>query len=326
MSPEQALGKRALVDRRTDIYSLGATLYEILALRPAVSGDDRQEIFRRIAESEPAPLRRLNPAVPPDLATIIAKAMAKAPASRYETAWQLAEDLGRFLQGRPILARPIGPIARSWRWCRRKPLLAGLVGSLTLSLAVGFGAVTWGWREAVRQKKLLVVAERTAHDQAARTAAINRFLIEGLLDRAEPASNPAASPVTLSEALDRAAETVGTSFLEQPDVEATIQVAVGRAYHGLGEYFKSESHYRAAHNLLQGIYGHDPVDRLEAASGLGHVLSHLGRWDEAERLLQRALPDARQTLGRSHSTSLRAAEYLAEVLRSTGRLEEAEVR
>ena len=110
MSPEQATGQRALVDRRTDIYSLGATLYELLTLQPAVIGSDKVEIIRRIAEEEPAPIRRLNPAVPVDLATIVTKAISKDPASRYETALKLADDLDRFLEGRPIAARPVGPL------------------------------------------------------------------------------------------------------------------------------------------------------------------------------------------------------------------------
>lgn len=326
MSPEQALGKRALVDRRTDIYSLGATLYEILTLRPAVAGDDRQEIFRRIAEEEPTPLRRLNPAVPCDLATIVAKAMAKDPSNRYETAWHLAEDLERFLDGRPIVARPVGPLVRSWRWCRRKPIQAGLAAALGLALVVGFLGITWNWREAVRQRQLMLVAEREARGQAAKADAINRFLIEGLLDRAEPASNPAANRLTLSEALDRAAAKVGQSFVGQPEIEATIQLAIGRAYHGLGEYSKSEAHYRAAHNLFEHdpLQARDPAGRLEAMSGLGHLLSHLGRWDEAQTLLGRSYFEARSALGRSHTTTLRSAEYLAEVYRTQGRLQEAE--
>ena len=86
MSPEQAAGQRALVDHRTDIYSLGASLYELLTLQPAVTGTDKAAIIRCIAEEEPAPIRRLNPAVPVDLATIITKAIAKDPSSRYETA------------------------------------------------------------------------------------------------------------------------------------------------------------------------------------------------------------------------------------------------
>jgi serine/threonine-protein kinase len=195
MSPEQALGKRALVDRRTGLYSLGATLYELLTLRPAIDGSDRQEILRQIAEQEPAPIRRLNPTVPIDLANIIAKSMSKDPASRYESAHHFAEDLGRFLDGRPISARPIGPLARSWRWCRRKPIQATLAISLALALALGFAGILWNWREAVRQKRkaihqkeLLLVAEGEASRQAARADAINRFLIEGLLVHAEPAT------------------------------------------------------------------------------------------------------------------------------------------
>ena len=158
MSPEQATGKRALVDRRTDIYAFGATLYELLTLHTAVRGVDRQEILRRIIEEEPEPIRRFNVAVPVDLATIVTKALSKEPANRYETARRMAEDLGRFLEGRPITARPLGPFARTWRWCKRKPLQATLAASLVL----GVTGIAWNWREAVRQKGLLVVSERNA--------------------------------------------------------------------------------------------------------------------------------------------------------------------
>ena len=113
MSPEQALGNRSLVDRRTDIYALGVTLYELLTLRPAIAGSDRLEIVRRIVEDEPVPIAHFNPTVPVDLVTIIAKCAAKEPSSRYDTAWQVAEDLDRFLEGRPIVARPVGLIART---------------------------------------------------------------------------------------------------------------------------------------------------------------------------------------------------------------------
>ena len=85
-------------------------MYELLALRPAVPGTDKQEMLRRIADDEPEPLRKLNPAVPVDLATIVAKCLAKDPANRYQTAWQLADELTRFLDGRPIAARPVGSL------------------------------------------------------------------------------------------------------------------------------------------------------------------------------------------------------------------------
>ncbi len=107
MSPEQALGLRVVVDGRTDVYSLGVTLYELLTLRPAVDGHDRAEILRRIADGEPAPLRRLNPAVPADLETIVLKATAKDPEGRYATrrswptTWGTSSRTGQSGRGGP---------------------------------------------------------------------------------------------------------------------------------------------------------------------------------------------------------------------------------
>jgi WD40 repeat protein/serine/threonine protein kinase len=136
MSPEQALGQRVVVDGRTDLYSLGVTLFELLTLRPAHDSHDRAEILRRIASEEPPPLRKLNPAVPHDLATVVQKAMAKEPAERYATAKDLAEDLRRFLQDRPILAKPPGVLGRLVKWSRRhRRMVAAAVGLLVVAVA-----------------------------------------------------------------------------------------------------------------------------------------------------------------------------------------------
>ena len=110
MSPEQAAGKRALIDRRTDIYSLGATLYELLTLQPAIVGSDRAEIIRRIAEEEPEPLRRLNPAVPVDLATIVTKALSKEPSQTLRDGLAACRRPGA-LPGRPADRGPAGRAA-----------------------------------------------------------------------------------------------------------------------------------------------------------------------------------------------------------------------
>jgi WD40 repeat protein/serine/threonine protein kinase/tetratricopeptide (TPR) repeat protein len=151
MSPEQAFGKRSLVDRRSDVYSLGATIYELLTLEPAVDGQERWEIFRRIGVDEPPSPRKKNPAVPVDLATIVGKAMAKDVAARYQTAGDLADDFDRFLEGRAILARP----ARSWKrailWCRRNATIAALLTALIFVFFTGFVAVALEWRRADRE-------------------------------------------------------------------------------------------------------------------------------------------------------------------------------
>jgi hypothetical protein len=133
MSPEQALARRVPVDERTDIYSLGATLYELLTLEPAFHGNDRQELLRQIVFDDPKRPSRLNRHIPGELETIILKAMAKAPADRYASARALAEDLRRFLDGLPIKARREGLPHWLWRKARRHAtaLLLGLSAVIT---------------------------------------------------------------------------------------------------------------------------------------------------------------------------------------------------
>jgi WD40 repeat protein/serine/threonine protein kinase len=140
MSPEQALAKRIVVDHRTDVYSLGATLYELLTLQPVFSGQDRQELLRQIAFEEPKSPRKLNKAIPEELEIIVTKAMAKNPAERYDTAQELADDLRRFLEYRPILARRLSFPFRLSRWCKRNPIAAALI-ALLVFLAVAGPAV-----------------------------------------------------------------------------------------------------------------------------------------------------------------------------------------
>jgi WD40 repeat protein/serine/threonine protein kinase len=134
MSPEQPLGNRVLVDQRTDIYSLGITLYELLTLKKAFGGDTPKEVIKQVCFDDPVSLRRLNPMVPPDLETIVMKAIAKNPADRYQTAAELAEDLRRFIRDEPILARRPTLAQRCRRWIRRHMLL-------TTSMAVAVVAL-----------------------------------------------------------------------------------------------------------------------------------------------------------------------------------------
>jgi serine/threonine protein kinase/WD40 repeat protein len=133
MSPEQALARRGLVDQRSDVYSLGATLYELLTLRPALDADDRPGLLVQLAHEEPPPARRLEPGIPVDLETVLARAMAKDPAERYATARELADDLQRFLDDRPVLARRPGLGQRLRKWARRH---RGLAVSLAVSAAL----------------------------------------------------------------------------------------------------------------------------------------------------------------------------------------------
>jgi tetratricopeptide (TPR) repeat protein len=148
MSPEQALAKRVVIDHRTDIYSLGATLYELLTLRPPFGGSDRQELLRQIAFEEPLPPRRLERSVPAELEVIVLKALEKNPAERYATAQELADDLGRFLEDRPIRARRPGVVQRLRKWGRRYRAAVNVgAACLLLVLAVVAGSVGWVVRD-----------------------------------------------------------------------------------------------------------------------------------------------------------------------------------
>jgi serine/threonine protein kinase len=137
MSPEQAGAQRGLVDHRTDVYSLGATLYELLTLEPPFPGDDPHQLLRQIASEEPRPLRSLERAIPPELEVIVLKALAKSPAERYTSAGELADDLQRFLGDRPILARRPTLLDRAMKWSRRHKTAVVLGLALLLLATVG---------------------------------------------------------------------------------------------------------------------------------------------------------------------------------------------
>jgi serine/threonine protein kinase len=140
MSPEQATGKPTLIDHRTDVYSLGATLYELLCLRPAFDAEDRQTVLHQVINTDPTPPRRHNSAIPTELETIILKSLQKTSTDRYETAQDLADDLRRFLDERPIHAKRTSVLKKCSKWSRRhKPLVASLLLVLSVLLAMSIG-------------------------------------------------------------------------------------------------------------------------------------------------------------------------------------------
>jgi hypothetical protein len=150
MSPEQLSGRR-VVDGRTDVYSLGLTLYEVIAGRPAFSATSRRELAKLIEEKDPPALKKFDPTVSRDLQTIIGRAIAKRPDDRYRTALEIADDLRRYLAGKPVLARRVGYRERLWRMVLRNRLLSSLATSLFFTLLVLAVAGPW---MAIRQKAL----------------------------------------------------------------------------------------------------------------------------------------------------------------------------
>ncbi|HZJ14014.1 MAG TPA: protein kinase [Chthoniobacteraceae bacterium] len=172
-APEQALG--GMADARTDVYGLGALLYHLLTARPPFQAPTLDAIVLQLREADPLPPRRLNPAVPRDLETICLRCLRKDPAYRYATAREVSEDLARFLGGEPIRARPISPLGKAWRWCRRRPAIAAL---LALLFIVAVAAFTF-----------IESARRSEHDAKEKLREVNTRLADSLdsteLDRAE---------------------------------------------------------------------------------------------------------------------------------------------
>ena len=310
MAPEQTTRGRGRDSTATDVYGLGAILYALLAGRAPFIGTSLVETLDMVRTHHPEPPSRLNPRVPRDLEVICRKCLEKEPGRRYPSALALSEDLSRWLRGEPILARPVSPLVRAVMWGRRNPAIAATAALAMLFLIAGFAAVTWKWREAVRER--------------ARSDGVVELLTQRLFVRADAELNSYGRNPSVRELLDNTTSTLGGWLDGQPDVEAQVREAIGGAYLSLDQFKPAEEQLRLAIALDARVNGPKGRTGLRATNLLSTLLDRTGHTIEAEPLLRRNLADCQHVLGPDEPISLDAAERLGSVLWHLGRLDEAE--
>jgi tetratricopeptide (TPR) repeat protein len=349
MSPEQALGQPGVIDHRTDIYSLGATLFELLTLRPAFDGRDRQELLRQIALEEPKAPKRLNPSLPRDLETIVLKAMAKEPDGRYAAAQQLADDLRRFLDDKPIRARRPTFLEQAAKWTRRhrRPLAAAAV-VLLLAGAVGSALL---WREKRQTQRALQAVQRgyqalqEAHQRERKTLNL-------MFNASDTMTMNAMGTISMHKNVKgidapwfyRIALNFYKAIVEQSSKDPSLGLMTAKGTHRLAftqmllNDPEADETYRRSIALYDALAATTPDD-LEIQSGLSEALHDRGillqftpgrGLAEAEPSYRRALsvqrPSATRAPAQDEAVKAAAAKHVefSLVLSNAGRRKEAE--
>jgi tetratricopeptide (TPR) repeat protein len=295
LAPERFAGRDG---PSSDIYALGATLYEMLALRPAFDGADRLTVVDQIKHG-PGRLRDLAPEVPLDLETVVHKAMAADPRCRFASAQEMADDLRRFLADLPIKARRAGPVERVRRWARRNPVAAGLVGALLLALSAGLTGTGLLWRRAEAN----FAESRQQYGRAEESSRDARRAVEEMLsEMGAERLKDLPEMETVQRALLEKATTFYEKFLSERGDDPALREEAARAYNRLGHIrqqlgrlAEAEAAYEKAlalHTTLAEEAPGEPRYRLLMTDDLNKGLARLylsgNRFAEAEAPILRA--------------------------------------
>ena len=297
MSPEQVMGRGEDIDIRSDVYALGVILYELLAGRLPFAAESALETMRQVQEDTPLSLSRMDRTIPIDLEAICLKCLEKESSRRYATALELSDDLQRYLNGEPVTARRLGTAARGWRWCRRKPLLAGMMATIgLLFVAMSVGGSWFGWREL----KLRKVAEQERN----RAEAVTDYLARTFRS---PDPWLEGKDVTVAKALDNAIANLDIDWPEPSAPKATLCSSFAETLLSWGEYDRAVALARRSYEIHQQVFGEHQVATSQAAALYADTLSAAGQTEKAQSLIDIVYPQLAQALGPVDPVTIRAA-------------------
>lgn len=305
MSPEQAGEPGEPVGPACDIYGLGAVLYQALTTRPPFVAHSILETMRQVREEEPVAPRVLQPQAPSDLETICMHCLRKRASDRYPSAGALADDLRRYLDGRPILARPASVFYRFSKYARRHRTLVGGLMAVFVVLLAGIAATTWQARQAL--------AERNFARQEERRSSATAELLARALRAATPEVAQGGEP-TIRQFLDQTSEMLRTSPDTYPLVAADTHQILADAYFSLGAYPLAEDHAKRAIQLQTQLHGANSDDALSGQATLAEALSRRDQDEEAVQIAKNALEQGRKYLNSNNVTLFQLIDVYAQVL------------
>ena len=339
MSPEQASGDPSLIDVRSDVYSLGVVLYQLLTNRLpyAVQGKVVHEAVRIVREEEPTPLSSVDPFLRGDVETIVGKALAKDVEHRYGSAAELASDLRRYLADEPIAARAPSAAYQLRKFVRRNKVLVGGVVAVFFVLALGLVGTGWGLLRAQEGEDQALAAQRAetrlraeaqASEERAREEARRATLVadftQGILGSVDPEVAQDADTTLLQRMLDDAAARIEGELEGSPSAEASLRGVIGSTYSAIGDQNAAEPHLVRALELSEELYGPDDPRTLALRLDLGVLRSRQGRWPESIEILEDAVRRCERVLGPTDPRTISTHLSLASSRSDAERPEDAE--
>ena len=351
-SPEQADASPLGVDTRSDIYSLGVLLYELLTgttplEHQKLMGTAYSEILRRIREEDPPPpstrLSELKDALPSiaaqrktepvrlprllrgELDWIVMKALDKDRTRRYETASDFAQDIQRYLDDDPVEACPPAASYRLGKFARKHRTAMATIAAFATLLVLGAAISIWQAILARRAEYRAIAESEKARRAEAEAKVVLSFFADRVLAAARPAGQAGGlgKDVTVRSAVDAAEPKIADAFPNQPTDEAAVRFVLGNTYNYLGEPLLAVRQLERALNLRQAELGPDNPETLSSQNSLALAYQAAGRWDLAIPLFQRTLASRAAKLGREHPDSLTSAKNLALAFRDAGQWDQA---